>query len=101
MIKNVLITGGYGFIASNYLIYLVNKYKDINFYNYDCLLYCASEKNVEEIINKPNFKTVNNKLQNKNFIILLHEIFINGFVYFLVGSARKSSSLGLRFSICG
>jgi len=69
MIKNVLITGGYGFIASNFLIYLVNKYKDINFYNYDCLLYCASEENVKEIINEPNFKTVNNKLQNKDFLL--------------------------------
>jgi dTDP-glucose 4,6-dehydratase len=69
MIKNVLITGGYGFIASNFLIYLVNKYKDINFYNYDCLLYCASEENVEEIKNESNFKTVNNKLQNKMFLL--------------------------------
>ena len=43
MIKNVLITGGYGFIASNFLIYLVRKYREINFYNYDKLLYCASE----------------------------------------------------------
>ena len=69
MIKNILITGGYGFIASNFLVYLVNKYKDINFYNYDCLLYCASEKNVEEIINEPNFKTTINKLQNKEYLL--------------------------------
>jgi dTDP-glucose 4,6-dehydratase len=69
MIKNVLITGGYGFIASNFLVYLVNKYKDINFYNYDCLLYCASVKNVEEIVNEPNFKTTTNKLQNKEFLL--------------------------------
>ena len=69
MIKNVLITGGYGFIASNFLVYLVNKYKDINFYNYDCLLYCASVKNVEEIEKKSNFKTTMNKLQNKEFLL--------------------------------
>jgi dTDP-glucose 4,6-dehydratase len=69
MIKNVLITGGYGFIASNYLVYLVNKYKDINFYNYDCLLYCASVQNVKEIENKPNFKTTMNLLQNKEFLL--------------------------------
>ena len=69
MIKNVLITGGYGFIASNYLVYLVNKYKDINFYNYDCLLYCASVKNVEEIEKEPNFKTTMNLLQNKEFLL--------------------------------
>jgi UDP-glucose 4,6-dehydratase len=69
MINNVLITGGYGFIASNFLVYLVKKYPTINFYNYDCLLYCASEKNVSEIINEPNFKTTTNHIQNKTFLL--------------------------------
>lgn len=69
MIKNILITGGYGFIASNLLVYLVNKYENINFYNYDGLLYCASEDNIKEIINKINFKTTINKLQNKEYLL--------------------------------
>ena len=45
--KNVLITGGYGFIASNLLVYLVKKYKNINFYNYDKLIYCSNKDNVK------------------------------------------------------
>ena len=67
--KNVLITGGYGFIASNLLIYLVKKYNNINFYNYDRLLYCASINNVKEIENELNFKSITNKLQNKEFLL--------------------------------
>ena len=87
MIKNVLITGGYGFIASNFLVYLVNKYKDINFYNYDCLLYCASEKNVEEIMDEPNFKTTINKLQNKEFLLsYLEEYNIDSVIHFAAQS---------------
>lgn len=67
--KNILITGGYGFIASNFLVYLVKKYKDINFYNYDKLLYCSNKANVEEIENEPNFSSTVNNLQNKEFLL--------------------------------
>jgi UDP-glucose 4,6-dehydratase len=67
--KNILITGGYGFIASNFLVYLVKKYKDINFYNYDKLLYCSNKDNVIEIEEYENFKSTVNKLQNKDFLL--------------------------------
>ena len=67
--KNILITGGYGFIASNFLIYMVNKYKNINFYNYDRLLYCSSKENIKDIENEINFKSTTNKLQSKEFLL--------------------------------
>jgi len=67
--KNILITGGYGFIASNFLVYLVKKYKDINFYNYDKLLYCSNKDNVKEIEDEPNFNSTINELQNKEFLL--------------------------------
>ena len=44
--KVVLITGACGFIASNVLNYLCNKYQDITFINIDRLDYCSSLKNV-------------------------------------------------------
>ena len=67
--RNVLITGGYGFIASNLLIHLVKKHTNINFYNYDRLLYCSSINNVKDIENEINFKSTINKLQNKEFLL--------------------------------
>ena len=67
--KNVLITGGYGFIASNFLVYLVEKYKSINFYNYDRLLYCANKTNTKEIENNNNYKATINTLQNKEYLL--------------------------------
>ena len=67
--RNVLITGGYGFIASNFLIYMVKKYKEINFYNYDRLLYCSSKDNIKDIENDLNFKSTTNKLQSKEFLL--------------------------------
>jgi UDP-glucose 4,6-dehydratase len=67
--KNVLITGGYGFIASNLLVYLVKKYKNINFYNYDKLIYCSNKDNVKEIENEDNYKATVNELQNKKYLL--------------------------------
>lgn len=72
--KNVLITGGNGFIASNFLNYMVNKYPDINFYNYDCNYYCASKKNTQNLNNKKNYKSYDNKLQSLDLLLSLFEI---------------------------
>jgi dTDP-glucose 4,6-dehydratase len=44
--KAIMITGGCGFIGSNVLSYLGNKYKNIDFINLDKLDYCSSESNV-------------------------------------------------------
>jgi len=46
--KNLLITGGCGFIGSNYINYIFNKYNDVRIINIDAMYYCASETNIEE-----------------------------------------------------
>ena len=54
--KNILITGGAGFIASHAVIHLVKKYPNYKIVNVDKLDYCSSLKNVEEIENCQNYK---------------------------------------------
>lgn len=49
--KNVLVTGGCGFIGSAFLNYMLPKYPHINFINLDKLDYCAREKNVNATSN--------------------------------------------------
>jgi len=44
--KSVLITGGCGFIGSNTLSHLANKYNNIEFVNLDKMDYCSSEQYV-------------------------------------------------------
>ena len=53
--RNVLITGGAGFIGSNLLLYLVPKYPDYNFINIDCLTYAANLSNLKKIENLDNY----------------------------------------------
>ena len=43
---NLLITGGCGFIGSNFINYIFNRLPDSNIVNLDAMYYCASKENV-------------------------------------------------------
>lgn len=53
--KTIFITGGAGFIGSNYLNKFVPHYKEYLFVNIDCLTYAADIKNVH-VSSAPNYK---------------------------------------------
>jgi dTDP-glucose 4,6-dehydratase len=71
--KNVLITGGNGFIGSNFITYMTNKHINVNFVNYDCNYYCSSTKNTEELNEKHNYNYYNKKLQDKDYLLEVME----------------------------
>ena len=52
--KNIMITGGAGFIASHIVIRLVKKYPQYKIVNFDKLDYCSSLKNLECALNLSN-----------------------------------------------
>ncbi len=54
--KHLAITGGAGFIGSNLLHFLVNKYPDYLFVNIDCLTYAGNLSSLAEIENKVNYR---------------------------------------------
>lgn len=54
--KNILVTGGAGFIGSHFLRYLLNKHKDINVVNVDLLTYCGNLENIKDISGDPRYK---------------------------------------------
>ena len=65
---NLLITGGCGFIGSNFinLIFSSNKYNIINF---DAMYYCANESNVtEEIRHSSNYTLIKGNLTNMDLV---------------------------------
>lgn len=63
-----LITGGAGFIGSNYLHYVVNKYPEDEFVCLDALTYAGNYNNIKELEEKPNYKFVKMDIRDKEAI---------------------------------
>ena len=53
--KNILITGGAGFIGSHIIKRFVNNYPDYNIYNVDSLTYAGNLNNLKDIESKKNY----------------------------------------------
>jgi dTDP-glucose 4,6-dehydratase len=53
--RRIIITGGAGFIGSNFLLYMVPKYPDYLFINIDCLTYAGNLSNLKLIESSPNY----------------------------------------------
>ena len=57
-VRNIIITGGAGFIGSHVVRLFVNKYPDYNIYNVDKLTYAGNLANLKDIEDKPNYHFV-------------------------------------------
>lgn len=53
--KNILVTGGCGFIGSNFVRYILTKYKDSTVVNYDKLTYAGNPENLRDLENNRNY----------------------------------------------
>nr|WP_295972272.1 dTDP-glucose 4,6-dehydratase [uncultured Bacillus sp.] len=69
----LLITGGAGFIGSNFVRYMVNKYPEYQIVNLDLLTYAGNLENLKEIENKPNYKFVRGDIADRPFVQDLFE----------------------------
>ena len=63
-----LITGGAGFIGSNYLHYVVDKYPKDEFVCLDALTYAGNYNNIKDLEKAKNYKFVKGDLRDKEFI---------------------------------
>lgn len=69
MSKNsVLITGGAGFIGSNYIPYFLEQHQDITVVNLDKLTYAGDVQNLEEVQNNPNYILVEGDICDRKLI---------------------------------
>jgi len=66
--KNILITGGAGFIASHVVLRFVKRYPQYKIVNLDKLDYCSSLLNLREIENAPNYKFVKGNICSSDFV---------------------------------
>ena len=91
--KNILVTGGCGFIASNFLNFVIQKYPSINFINIDDLYYCTDVNNItQENRNKSNYKFIKGNICDTNLInYILKEYKIDIIIHFAAQSHVDNS----------
>ena len=73
MKKNIVITGGAGFIGGNYALEMVKKYSEDEMVVLDALTYAGNLETLESIMEEPNFKFVKGDIRNRDFIYNLFE----------------------------
>ncbi|PLR82596.1 dTDP-glucose 4,6-dehydratase [Bacillus canaveralius] len=69
----LLVTGGAGFIGSNFVRYMINKYPEYQIVNLDLLTYAGNLENLKDVEDKPNYKFVKGDLADREFINGLFE----------------------------
>lgn len=62
----ILITGGCGFIGSNFIRYIL-KNTDYEIINLDALTYSGNPENLKDIEKSENYRFITGKIENKGF----------------------------------
>ena len=85
--KTYLVTGGAGFIGSNFVLYMLNKYQDIKIINLDKLTYAGNLENLKSIENDKRHIFVQGDICDKELVSSLFEKYdINYVVHFAAES---------------
>lgn len=65
---NILVTGGAGFIGSNFVFHMLDTYKDYRIVCIDALTYAGNAATLKPVINHENFRFVKGDITDKEFI---------------------------------
>lgn len=84
--KKILVTGGAGFIGSNFIKYMLSKYKEYKIINLDKLTYAGNLENLKDVENNPNYTFIKGDICDKE---LVEEIFSQDIDY-VVNFAAES-----------
>ena len=92
--KNLLVTGGAGFIGSNFINYLLKKYDSLKIYNLDLLTYAGNLENTNLFKENPNYFFIKGDISNEGLVqSLFDEYEIDGVINFAAESHVDNSIL--------
>ena len=84
--KKVLVTGGAGFIGSNFLHYMIRKYPDYLFINLDCLTYAGNLENLKPFEDSENYIFVRGDITDRKLAYQL----VSDEIDFIINFAAES-----------
>ncbi len=85
--KTYLVTGGAGFIGSNFILYMLGKYDDISIINVDKLTYAGNLENLKSVEQNPRYRFVQADICDKDAI---SAIFAENEIDYVVNFAAES-----------
>ena len=90
--QNILVTGGAGFIGSNFISYYLSKYDDINIINLDSLTYAGSLYNCKNFQENPRYRFIKGDIRDKDMLLkIFNENEISGVFHFAAESHVDNS----------
>lgn len=93
--KKILVTGGAGFIGSNFINYILSNRDDIFIVNLDKLTYAGNLKNLAKVENLPNYSFVKGDIVNNELVRYIFEKYkITHVINFAAESHVDRSILG-------
>jgi dTDP-glucose 4,6-dehydratase len=90
---NLLVTGGCGFIGSNFINYYFYKNTNANIINIDAMYYCANQNNIiKDIQNSPRYTLIKANITSLDLVeFILHKYNINTIIHFAAQSHVQNS----------
>lgn len=93
--RNVLVTGGAGFIGANYIRYLLNENKNIHVFNFDLLTYAGSLNNLKNLPDDSRHHFIQGNIIDAELVLnILREKNIDTIVHFAAESHVDRSITG-------
>ena len=93
--KNVLVTGGAGFIGSNFIRYLLDVEKNVQVFNLDALTYAGSLENLKDLPDPQRYTFIKGDITDQSFLdAVLREQQVDTIVHFAAESHVDRSILG-------
>lgn len=90
--KNILITGGAGFIGSNFISYMLDEYPTVRIVNLDKLTYAGELSNLHEVEGNEHYTFIEGDICNRNLISDLFKTYsFDGVIHFAAESHVDNS----------
>ncbi|MFS4483515.1 dTDP-glucose 4,6-dehydratase [Hyunsoonleella sp. 2307UL5-6] len=89
---HILVTGGAGFIGSNFIIYYLNRYPRTKLINIDKLTYAGELSNLDEVKSHKNYSFIKGDIQDRSLVKGLFEKYnFEGVIHFAAESHVDNS----------